>query len=253
MSTPSPAYTSPGAVTTGLAGGYCGSSCAARSGPAARTSSARSSSISQFVDRPKPISLAEASRSTASRARARAAMSWNSIGSAAGHVDRGVDAGDIRASSGAQRRRACRAPRARPPAACPACASGDRPAARPRPRTRPAAPRSRGGRTRAATAGPARGRSPARSTGRAACGPTRAGTPKRSRRISSGASTPRSIRRPDGLRQRPAEELVPQARAGQARGSARRCRRTRASAASELREHRGDLSQVARESAGRRV
>ena len=83
MSTPSPAYTSPGEVITGFAGGYCGSSRAARSGPAARTRSARSSSISQLVDRPNPISLAEASRSTAVHGSGSSRVSWNSIGSAA--------------------------------------------------------------------------------------------------------------------------------------------------------------------------
>ena len=85
----------PASTTIGLPRGYCGSSLAARSGPRSRTIRARSSSISQFVESPKPISLAAASRSTVVHGSGSRRSSWNSTGSAAGRVDRGVDAGRV--------------------------------------------------------------------------------------------------------------------------------------------------------------
>ena len=123
----------PASMTIGLPRGYCGSSRAARSGPASRTMPARSSSISQLVERPKPISLAAASRSTVFHGSGSRRSSWNSTGSARGRVDRGVDARHVGGRERPPSRATARAPRARRRGACRACASAGRRAARPRP------------------------------------------------------------------------------------------------------------------------
>ncbi len=81
-SLPSPAKPTPGAVTIGWPRGYCGSSFAARSGPAALISSARSSSISQLVESPNASSFADASRSVTDQGSNPIRRSWNSSGSA---------------------------------------------------------------------------------------------------------------------------------------------------------------------------
>ena len=92
----------------------------------------------------------------------------------AGRVDPGVDAASRMRSQGPPPGTTARAPRARRRGACRACASADPRPGRPPRRTRTAARRWCGGRTRAARDGPAHGRSRVRTSRRAACAPARA-------------------------------------------------------------------------------
>ena len=196
MSTPSPAYTSPGGVTIGIRGrvlrlqprGALGAGGAHEVGaqqlhlPVGGEAEAHQLGRRQQVHGGPGLRI-EARELELDRQRGRL-------------VDRGVDAGHVRAHQRRQGARRSRAPRARPRGACRACASGGRRAARPGPANsarRPAVARRKNSSCQSRSWPWQKPSAKHRSCG------VRAetwGTPNRSRRISIGASTPRSIRRP---------------------------------------------------------
>ena len=191
---PSPVHASPGVRITGLPRGYPGSSRAASSAPSSRVISARKSSRSQLVERPKESSLARVSASAGTNASKPIRRSWNSAGSgrsAAAALTPAQNASSADRSSGwsaaASRSAARRRPRVR------MNRSVRSPGGR---RSRPAARSRSCGRGRAARGDPVRGKSPPRTTGRASVLAWMWGTPQRSRPISTACSSPSSRRRP---------------------------------------------------------
>ena len=182
--------------------------------------SARSSSRSQLVERPKASSLVTVSDVGRAPRLELEAQELELDRQRRRRSPRGVDAGAVGVERRAQRRRRARASSR--------CATRRRPSVRIRRSScealRPgelgrAARRRRAGRGRAARAGPGRGRSPGRT--RASCDRARArtwGTPQRSRRISIRRLEPRDAKRPLGPRQRPAKELPPERRRRRRRG-----------------------------------
>jgi hypothetical protein len=79
---PSPVQPAPGAVTTGLPPGYCGSSRAVVSAPTMRTSSARNSSASMLVENPSAITRPMARLSAGVQGSGRPRRSCSSSGGA---------------------------------------------------------------------------------------------------------------------------------------------------------------------------